>query len=140
LKKRRLKGTNRPAAKSKHFKIAASAGRSPEQLPPIFSLRHTHRGYSVEQLDKSEKAAFADTLHTLSQLTWNQLHSCHRHKNGYEKIENVKAPIPKGITEDVTFIAFRFDGKKPMVGFRDGDIFHIVWFDKDYCVYDHGGS
>ncbi|WP_228020365.1 hypothetical protein [Sphaerospermopsis sp. LEGE 08334] len=52
-------------------------------------------------------------------MGWNEIHSQGRHQLGYEKISRnaIKAPIPKFITEDVNFIAFRFSGIKAMVGY-----------------------
>jgi len=63
-----------------------------------------------------------------------------RHGLGYEKIArtSIRAPIPTDITDDVTFIAFRFYGKAPMVGYREGYIFHILWIDRDFTLYSHG--
>lgn len=47
----------------------------------------------------------------------------------------IKEAKPACITPDVTLIAFRFWGKAPMVGFRDGRTFHIVWLDVDFSLY-----
>jgi hypothetical protein len=46
--------------------------------------------------------------------------------------------IPLCITPEVTLLALRFSGKHPMVGYREDDIFHILWFDFDFTLYDHG--
>ena len=43
--------------------------------------------------------------------------------------------IPSVITPDVKILAFRFCA---MVGFRDGVIFHVVWLDRGFTLYDHG--
>jgi hypothetical protein len=58
---------------------------------------------------------------------------------GCEKIarDAIRRPIPPGVTEDVTFLAFRFHGMKPMVGYRVNEMFHIIWFDRDFTLYDH---
>ncbi|BAZ81969.1 hypothetical protein PN497_16920 [Sphaerospermopsis kisseleviana CS-549] len=79
-------------------------------------------------------------MHRLSKLTWSQIHSQGRHQLGYEKISRdaIKAPIPKFITEDVNFIAFRFSGIKAMVGYRDGAIFYVIWLDRNFTLYNHG--
>jgi hypothetical protein len=73
-------------------------------------------------------------------MTWNQLVGSHRHGSGTEKTarQSIRAPIPRHVTEDVTFLAFRFHRKRPMVGYRDGRIFHILWLDHSFSVYDHG--
>jgi len=43
------------------------------------------------------------------------------------------------LSSDVALIALRFSGLKAMVGYRDLDVFHIIGFDKDFDMYDHGG-
>jgi hypothetical protein len=42
------------------------------------------------------------------------------------------------VTEEVNLIAFRFDGKKPMVGYRDGVTFYVLFLDRSFTLYDHG--
>ena len=76
----------------------------------------------------------------MSQLTWNEIRSAHRHGLGGEKIDRtaIKRPIPSHVTEDVTFLAYRFSGMKPMVGYRLKEMFHIIWLDRDFTLYDHG--
>ena len=91
--------------------------------------------------EREAQAAFALTLHRLSQLTWQEIRNAPRHGLGTEKIvrECIRAPVPPGITEDVeSFLAIRFHGKAPMVGFRSGETFHVVWLDRDFTLYHHG--
>lgn len=116
----------------------------PDDEPPVFCLRYMHSDYSVKACGKEDRASFADTLYELSQLTWAQLRQAHRHGKGYEIIprRQIRTPPPTSlvITEDVDFIAFRFAGLKPMIGFRDRDgrTFRIVYLDPRFEVYDHG--
>ncbi|MEK8017899.1 MAG: hypothetical protein VSS75_013585 [Candidatus Parabeggiatoa sp.] len=42
-------------------------------------------------------------------------------------------PIP----EDANFLAFQFYGMAPMIGYRDGSIFYILWLDIHFSVYSH---
>ena len=77
----------------------------------------------------------------LSQVTWQQVLLSHREsKYGSEKIEQsaIKRPIPSHVTADETLLAIRFWGKARMVGYREREIFRIIWFDYDYSLYDHG--
>jgi hypothetical protein len=112
---------------------------SPEKAPPVFSLRYLEGEYCITKCEKDDQAAFALKLLRLSKLTWSQIQSQDRHKLGYEKIarDAIKESIPKFITEDVNFIAFRFSGMKPMVGYRDGAIFYVIWLDRNFTLYDH---
>ena len=116
----------------------------PDDEPPVFCLRYMHSDYSVRTCSKEDRAAFADTLYELSQLSWSQLRQSQRHGKGYEKIPRGQLRVPPSssltITEDVDFISFRFAGKKPMIGFRDRDgrTFRIVYLDPSFEVYEHG--
>ena len=114
-------------------------GTSPEQQKPIFSLIYLQKDYSLSACTRNEKAAFADTLQRLSQITWNEISSSSRHGAGYERIRRnaIRSGIPPHLQADVNFIAFRFFGKAPMVGYRDENIFHILWIDRTFSLYDH---
>lgn len=133
-------GTDGPRLKTHGTKEVVT-----ESQPPIFSLYHLRKDYCLSKCAKDEKAAFADTLHKLSQLTWSDLNQAPKHGVGFEKIHrksfNNERCIPSHITEDVNIIAFRFSGKKAMVGYRDPldrKLFHIVWLDRDFTLYPHG--
>lgn len=106
--------------------------------PPIFSLKYLQKNYNLDGRDDL-KVDFFNKILVLSQSTWKQLNQYHRHGQGYEKINRdaLKAPIPGFIKPDVNFIAFRFSGKAPMVGFRDKSTFYILWFDAGFDLYDH---
>jgi hypothetical protein len=108
--------------------------------PPVFCFRYLDKTHGLDSCDKDEKAALVSTLYKLSQLSWRELRLAPRHGVGYEIISrnSFRVPIPKHITEDVDLIAFRFSGLKPMVGYRNEAIFHIVWLDRSFEVYDHG--
>ena len=130
------------ATPGKHIAAKALQNQTPslDGRRPTFSFHHLQSSYCISACTKEEKAAFAKKMRLLSQQTWGQLRQAPRHGLGYEKIarESLKAAIPKSITEDVDFIAFRFYGTAPMVGYKaDDGTFHIVWFDRAYNLYDH---
>ena len=138
MNRKRFNAKNR---KEKGKKVSKSQREdiSPEQEPPMFSLRYLNRDYSLSQCTKDEKAAFADTIAQLSQLTWSQIQSQPRHGLGYEKISRnaIRSSIPTHVTDDVNLIAFRFCGKAPMVGYRDRAVFYVIWLDRDFTLYPH---
>lgn len=112
-----------------------------EHLPPAFSLRHLAKAYCISKCTLREKADFAETLRKLGQMPWAQLKQAPRRGLGYERIarHRITAGIPPAITDDVDrFYAFRFSGRAPMVGYRDGQVFHIIWLDRTFKLYDHG--
>lgn len=80
------------------------------------------------------------TLHRLSQMTWQQIQYSGRHGLGSEKISRSEikgAPIPHEITEDTPLLAIRFCALAPMVGYRVGQVFHVLWLDRAFTLYKH---
>lgn len=64
-----------------------------------------------------------------------------RHGAGSEKIaqdaiRNVF--LPSCITPDKKLIVFRCGQKIAMVGFREDNIFHLIFVDWDFSAYNHG--
>jgi len=107
---------------------------------PVFCFKHLHKDHCLEQCETADKLAFIERVVKLSSLTWDTIRISQRHGFGYEKIKrtSIKPSVPNSITEDVDdFLAFRFSGKKPMLGFKTQFIFHIVYIDSKFSVYDH---
>jgi hypothetical protein len=106
---------------------------------PTFCLRFLDPSYCISVCDDDDKICFVDKIRRMSQMTWNDLIQADRHGMGQEKIPRykIRRPIPPHITDDVTLLGFRFSGKKAMVGYRTEGTFHIVWFDRDFTLYEH---
>ena len=134
-----IKISKHPKNESKRFRPTESFDVPAEQQHPLFSLRYLQKSHGISNCTQEEKSSFADSLHNLSQLTWGELKQAPRHGLGFEKIprDHIKKPIPPHIKEDVNFIAFRFCGKAPMVGYRSKAVFHVLWLDRDFTLYDH---
>ena len=113
-----------------------------DSKPPIFSLEKIVDGkYCLSSLNQEDKAFFADAIFRRKNLPWIEIKKQDRHALGIEKIARncITVAIPRFITEDVDhFLAFRFHGFKPMVGYRNRDVFYVLWFDHDFTLYDHG--
>lgn len=107
-------------------------------LQPLFSLAYVQKNYDLDGSNDS-KVAFFNQMLKLSKISWKELNQAHRHGLGYEKINRtaIKAPIPSFIKPDVNFIAFRFKGKAAMVGYREQNVFYILWFDERFDLYNH---
>jgi len=128
IKAQSLKPTKRPD------------GKVPSELSwPIFCLRYLQRGYDVDDLSPDDQRGLIRRLRILSQLEWSEIEQSPRHGVGKENIDQIaiRQPLPSVVTKDITLWAFRFSGKKPMVGFRSGAVFHILWMDHDFSVYQH---
>jgi hypothetical protein len=106
---------------------------------PLFSFHSLQKGYCISDCQQDEKAKFAETLRKLSQLTWLQLTNAPKYGLGHEKIftEAIQDSIPQNIPKSDYFLAFRFDGMKPMIGYRENAIFHVLWLDPKFKLYNH---
>lgn len=107
---------------------------------PIFCFKHIHKKYGLDKCTPKEKVSFVEQLIKLSSENWSNLQLAPKNGLGCEKIKrkSIKAPIPGTITDDIDFfLSFRFHGKMPFVGFRNKFIFHIVYIDKEFTVYNH---
>ncbi|PRY46966.1 hypothetical protein CLV58_10130 [Spirosoma oryzae] len=124
----------------KNVKVTTTSIVSPDIKHPVFCFRYLVKGFDLEQCEEYESVALIKHLYNLSQLTWEEIKLAPRHGMGSEKIQrnSIKASIPKFITDDVDyFLALRFQGKKPFVGHRSGSVFHIIWIDNKFTLYNH---
>ena len=130
-----------PDKLSSHNLQAARATNedSPEKNPPVFCLRYMRNGFSLAECDKIDQAAFAMTLYKLSKLSWAEIRNSQRHGLGSEKLNlaSITGDSTDHLFQDSVLIAIRFSGRKSMVGYRDGSVFHIVWLDTKLELYDH---
>ena len=112
-----------------------------DRQSPIFSLEKIQSGkYCLSSLDQVNKAMFADAIYKRKSLSWNEIKQAPKHGLGTEKISttSIKAAKPKFITEDLDdYLAFRYNGKQAMVGYRQRDVFFVLWFDHDFTLYNH---
>ena len=135
------KHLKQPAIKAgTHLKLPPSLQAMQEIDYPIFCLKYLDRDHHLLQCSNDEKAALANKMFQLSQMSWNAIQLSGRHGNGSEKIARnaIRRPIPAFISGDVDhLLAIRFDGLKPMVGHRSGAIFHILFLDRDFTLYAH---
>lgn len=132
-------GIRAPQPDKGRFAPTPTAAPPPDTLYPAVSLRYLKSSHCISNCTKDEQAAFANRIREMTQMTWAQIKQAPRHGLGHEKIAQLKHKLPSGAPDDAHALAFRFDGKKPMVGFRDGNIFYVVWFDRDFSLYNHGG-
>jgi hypothetical protein len=107
---------------------------------PVFCLRFLQQNYGIRDCQDEDRIAFASKLEILSKMRWQEIYQAPRHGLGSEKIaqESIKVSLPNFLTQETNLIALRFSGRKPMVGFREGNIFRILWLDHDFSLYDHG--
>lgn len=115
------------------------------QLPnyqhPVFCFKYLSPDYNIDSCEINDKKELIEKIVQLSQMTWNQIKTSPKNGLGSEKIsvKSIKPGIPSFITEDVEFLlALRYYGKKAVIGHRNKFIFHVIFIDRDFTVYDHG--
>ena len=140
-KKNKIKGKNR-ANQSNRLNLPSHQTNKVnyDKEHPHFSFRYLQGNYCLTKCDENHQASFARKMHKLSQMSWQEIKQCGRHQLGFEKISrnNIKSGIPSHVTEDVNFIAFRYCGMSAMVGYRSKEVFHVLWLDRDFTLYNHG--
>lgn len=122
-------------------RISAPETHNYDDDPPIFSLERLQDGkYCLSKLEQAHKADFAEAMFRRRRMSWRDLKQTGRHGLGLEKIpkNQINAGIPAFITDEQEhFLALRFSGKAPMVGYRVRNIFYVLWFDPTFELYDH---
>lgn len=121
--------------------VEAEPPKDNDRLPPVFSFQFMREGtgYSVECCDVEHRAALSSRFFRLSRMTWLEIRNSPRHGLGTEKIPRniIRPEIPRAVTEDVELLALRYMGLHPIVGFRDGRIFNVLFIDHTMDAYPH---
>ena len=117
----------------------AAVRHSGDDQHPIFSFQFIDPDFSITKCQKDDKSNCITKISTLSKMTWQEINEAPRHGLGTEIIDRdcLKIKIPKHVTPDVHILAFRFSGEKPMLGYREFDVFHIIAFDDKFNAYKH---
>lgn len=110
-------------------------------MPPVFSFEHLQKSHCISLIEeKADKALFLDALHIIGKMTWSQINAAPRHGLGYGRmpVDQIKASRPACVSDDVNLLVFRWKGKLPYVGFRDGRVLHVLWIERRFGgLYNH---
>jgi hypothetical protein len=133
---------NAPAHRNQGARISAPGNAdtgSTQGQTPVFGLEYLRGQYCLSECSDEHKAAFASRLHLLSGKTWGEINIAPRKGIGFEKIkrDQLNATVPAHVSSETAIIAFRYHGNHPMVGYRDGRVFHVLFIDRDFTLYDH---
>ena len=105
--------------------------------PPKFSLRYLQESHSIVRCTTEERLGFVDAMHKRRDIPWSRLETMPHGGLGCEVIRHgLRVALPSS-AKGKSILSFRFSGKKAMVGFRERDVFYILWFDRDFSVYSH---
>lgn len=132
---KRLKKTE---IKTKRLKLDSSS-LSIRKNKILFSFHYVQPGkYCFSKLNTDDKVHITESIFKRKNFVFQDLIDNHKYGLGSEKIPTkaINAVIPDFI-QDNFLLALRFNGKKPMVGYLQDNIFYILWFDHDFTLYKH---
>lgn len=100
---------------------------------PVFSFRYAcNNNCLLSDWHGKELDELIDTFKTMESMTWNDLL---KHKGlRYKAIDKYTKQLPVNVSPDVTLCEIRVCQKKRIFGFRAGNIFRIIWFDRKHEV------
>jgi hypothetical protein len=116
-------------------------GRAPDAGYPLLCLRHLQPGWGFEEASGDICQHFLIKWAKRASLSWVELVQHGRHGLGSEKLpkKKIKPQVPEHLEPDDHYLVFRHEGNLPFVGFRSGDVFHVLWIEREYNeLYDHG--
>lgn len=128
---------DRSAGSTNKISPRENPGGSYQDEPPKFSLQFIQASHCINKCEAEEQRDFVQAMYKRKDQSWKSLQSMPHEKLGFEPIkQGFKVSIPQCAAEK-TLLAFRFSGQKAMIGFRERDVFYILWFDRDFSVYVH---
>ena len=108
---------------------------------PLFSYKYLQNVSFNKQKDASFFHEFICRLHQYSTLGWQEKQTSGRHSFGFEYLPQTKMKhsLPTIITPDVDLMILRSSNdNKALVGFREWNIFHIIFIEANFNdIYDH---
>lgn len=114
-------------------------GKAPEPGYPLLCLRHLQSGWGFDDSSPDQCQQFLIKWAKRAVLTWTELVHHPKHGLGSEKLPKAKInpQIPQHLQLD-NYLVFRHQGNLPFVGFRSGDVFHVLWVEREYNqLYRH---
>jgi hypothetical protein len=109
---------------------------------PLFSFKHLQK----VSFDGDVKAKFFQDfllrLKKYSDLGWKQMATEKRHDYGWEYLpqDRMKNKLPAVVTPEVQLMVLRSaNDKRAMVGFREWNIYHVIFIEAVFNeIYEHG--
>ncbi len=117
--------------------------KSDSGLESLISFSFVHfndKEYGLQDCTLEDLTALIRKLKILGNKTWTEISGAGKHQLGCEilKTSQLRKPLPPSVPSDIDkVLCFRYRGKAPMVGFREGSVFHIIFLDRDFTLYPH---
>lgn len=102
---------------------------------PVFSFRHVCDNHCLlSDWQGNELIELISTLKTMETLTWNQLVTNRHSGLDYRKENNYAKPLPPRVSPDIDVCRVKVCERKRLWGYRAGNVFRIMWFDRNHEV------
>lgn len=121
-------------------KISGTAFDSPHEtgstdhLAPVFSFSDTcPNHFLLEHWQSNELKQLIQALRDFGNRSWSEL----RKLKGFKSVDqrHFSQPLPEYISPELTIWECRVTGRARLFGYRNKNVFHIVWFDRNHEVY-----
>ncbi|OPY59352.1 MAG: hypothetical protein A4E56_03239 [Pelotomaculum sp. PtaU1.Bin065] len=100
---------------------------------PVFSFKFCSDNHCLlSEWDGEEIAELIRTFKKMESLTWTGVF-----KHGglrYKYIDNYSKPLPLMVSKDETIGEIRVSKQSRIFGFRNRNVFHIIWFDNKHEI------
>ncbi|MBA4549241.1 hypothetical protein H1R82_10585 [Thermoactinomyces intermedius] len=135
--KKKIKPKRRKKIAGKSVLIPQPEQGSTDGDSPVFSFKYCDNNkFVLWDLSKPELMRLMDFFKQAERLTWGEIIKQRKRGLRYDSrsTNEIKYKLPDDLSEDLTLIHLAMSGRGRVWGFRDGRIFHVIWFDKDHKV------
>lgn len=99
---------------------------------------NTHKGFTTIHYKQ-----FLEKMKTFSKMSWQNALAPNSAGRKYKKINelrfNAKLNIPQKFQSESSMLFFRYYDTRSLIGYRENDIFYVVWIESSPGdIYDHG--
>lgn len=114
---------------------------STNNLPPHISLKYyDYKHECFSQWTQRDLKDFSHLNELLSKTTWKEMiQNCSKNygmKKGLGSTvirdTNIHEKLPKNISKDCTLIELRVNEKSRIIGFRNNEIYFLIWLDRNH--------
>lgn len=114
-------------------KALEAAPEHPRQNYPVFSFIHvSDKHCPLSNWRGKELNELIVTLQTMEQLTWDNM-KAHKGLN-IKPITKFAKPLPQRVSPDETIFEVKVCEVKRIFGYRTGNVFRVLWFDREHEV------
>lgn len=131
-------GSRKLEAQNKVLRLESDSGT--ESLISFSFIHFSEKDYGLRDCTIKDLVSLIRKLKVLGTKTWTEISRSGKHELGCEILKTceLRKPLPSSVPANIDKVmCFRYKEKAPMIGFREGSVFHIVFLDRDFTLYQH---